>query len=725
MGNAKEHNGGWWMASPFSRAAFPAARGARYFLAAALFCSLFAGHQPSVEADSQGGQASSYTAAPQSINLFSGWSPTLFNNVDVRDFGQIGVYTAISVNNPTTSTQVAEFIFKRAKTGEIIRVKKAIPPGDSLYYSNGTQVAVPTATNTPTALPTNALATRTSTAVATGTPLATAVPATSTPVGSPTVIPTAVPSATDQFFGLPNRFEGTVTATGVTRDFTAAIVYGIQLADFRFEAFEVFANPSCSLSSPLFMNGKDGWSSSLSLFNETTRSTELSLMLKGLNQEGGEGPLYARSLTLPARATRQVLPSDLSLPDGFEGSIQATACPIKDAQTLRDLSPNQLATIARSTGEISGVVKHEKSDGDAMSAAMTTIQQTGDHFFLPLAYNDFNGWKSRVVLFNTDRIQNPLLTRDLSVKATFFMTEVAPGEPTQVEQNFTIRRESPLEIDLTKLPKGVMSILLEGPSQVLPTSNYTAASYHYGPNGAAAALVAVESDTDSTGNFDLTKNFFPVLYRAAGSDQGWNSGIRVVKLGRAGEGGSFSPRITFWDRANNEQIGPLSSNVNLRTGEAFTWNLSAIEQLKDNHVYSALVEGDVVSSSGDARMVSVAHHYHSERQLSELTNGYSQRREPEFRNRDLTAPLVMKNVNGLNSAIALQNLTGDDQSVNIRFRNAGGSTFGNTTVSIPVEGSTTLYLPSIADLPDGFIGAAEIDGNGAIAAEVNTVRYRP
>src|SRR5438105_1362536 len=143
MGNVQKHNGGWWMASPFSRAAFPAARGARYLLAAALLCSLFVGHQPVVEADSSGGQSTSYLAPQQGINLFSGWQPQFFNVSN--QFSRIDVVTGLSVNNPTTSTQNVEFKFRRS-SGETFSRIKTVPPGNSFFVSFGAAAPTPTAT---------------------------------------------------------------------------------------------------------------------------------------------------------------------------------------------------------------------------------------------------------------------------------------------------------------------------------------------------------------------------------------------------------------------------------------------------------------------------------------------------------------------------------------------------------------------------------------------------
>jgi hypothetical protein len=340
---------------------------------------------------------------------------------------------------------------------------------------------------------------------------------------------------------------------------------------------------------------------------------------------------------------------------------------------------------------------------------------------IPLAYNDYNGWSSRVVLYNTDKLANPIQSRDVTVEVTYYLSETAPGEPTTVTENVTVRRESPYELNLKKLPKGVMSIALEAPALVVPAINFSAAAYHFGPNGATDASIAPESGVNQIN--DISQNFIPLLFRRAGGDRSWNSGVRVVRGGSTSEGGQFTPRITFWDIDSGTTIGPISSNTSLRIGEAFTWYLPDMEQLQDNHIYSAIIEGDI--GSGTAQVVSQVHHYNGNRNVSSMVPGYLQPRDTTIRALDLTAPLVMKNVDGLNTGIQIQNLTGTDGSATVRFRNANGSSVHSVTVALPHGGGwASVYLASISELGETFTGAAEIISDVAIAAEVSTVRYR-
>lgn len=63
----------------------------------------------------------------------------------------------------------------------------------------------------------------------------------------------------------------------------------------------------------------------------------------------------------------------------------------------------------------------------------------------------------------------------------------------------------------------------------------------------------------------------------------------------------------------------------------------------------------------------------------------------------------------------------------VRFRTLTGASVDSATqtVLVPANSSTTIYLPTVTGLFDGFSGSAEItSAGGQLAAVVNTVRYR-
>jgi hypothetical protein len=698
-------------------AASPLGRIGRAVLAASLVVTLLVG-TTGVEADSEGGQAGSYVAPEQSINLCTGWEPEFVNSI--ARGGRSGAVSAIAINNPTAATQTIEFRFRRVG-GETLSRQKAVAPGSTLYFSFGQDSPTPTATTTPLNTPVPAPTTP---------PTLTVNPTSQppTPVPTNTLLPTAtatlaplgtqVPQPTDAFFALPVGFTGTVTASGCNRDVSATIIYGT-IAGAGFSAFEVESSPACTIWSPLFMNNVEGWTSTVSLFNETNRQSRVEVRLKGLNPDGSEGALLTRSLDLSSRSTRTLTPSDLSVPENFSGSIQASACPSLEARTLGSQTTAELAALAVNAGEISGVVVHDKSGADRMVTNMSSLMTAASELFFPLVYNDYNGWTSRVILFNSDKAANPLLDRDIVVTVKVFVTEAADESATRyVERSLIIRAESPRELDMMQLPKGVMSILVEPPELVQPAIRFVGASYHLGPNGAAGAQPGQASESRAQNQFELGKNFFPLLYRHAGFEDAWDSGIRVVKTGD----GTVTPRITFYDRDSGEQIGPIPADRTLREGEAYTWYLPAIEALRDGRIYSADVEGGI--DDRDAQMVSVVHHFNRVRGLSSISSGFVLPGLTQFRNIDRTAPLLYRNVDGLNSGIQIQNLAGGDESATVRFRNLNGTDIATVNLGLRSHGAVTVYLPAVANLPDGFIGAAEILGTGPIGVEVNTIRYR-
>ena len=87
------------------------------------------------------------------------------------------------------------------------------------------------------------------------------------------------------------------------------------------------------------------------------------------------------------------------------------------------------------------------------------------------------------------------------------------------------------------------------------------------------------------------------------------------------------------------------------------------------------------------------------------------------------APYVVKGTDNLNSGIQLRNFGGADASVTIRFLNQLGNMVDTEALTVPSLDSRTVYLPVLADLPNG-VYTAEITSSTALAVVVNIVRYR-
>jgi hypothetical protein len=166
----------------------------------------------------------------------------------------------------------------------------------------------------------------------------------------------------------------------------------------------------------------------------------------------------------------------------------------------------------------------------------------------------------------------------------------------------------------------------------------------------------------------------------------------------------------------------ITAEAPIAEAQAKTWYLPAISSLQDGHVYSALVEVD--PSDGDVA-IGLANHVNYSTGTAML---YAAAAAPDstpsaLRVRGLTAPIVFDNANGLNSGIQIQNLETTAQSASLRFLNNNGTQLTTMTVQLPANGATTIYLPSVATLPGGFVGSVEIRASGSAAATVNSVRY--
>jgi hypothetical protein len=426
-------------------------------------------------------------------------------------------------------------------------------------------------------------------------------------------------------------------------------------------AYRQSAN-SCAVWSPLYANGGDGWTSTMVVHNESTSGVTVDFHLRALIG----GSLITRSISIPGSGTREVKPTDLSLPDGFIGSIAGTANPC---------------------GELSAVTYHDASGRNRISLESPEVASTVA--VIPLVYNDYNGWSSLAIVQNTNRDQDAVL------KVTYRGTDL----PT-VETSLTVRRDSGERIDFTGIPKGALTVEFENKSG---TQGVVAAAYHVGPSGIADGNNAV-AQSQGAG-----KVFIPLLFRKY---NGYDSGVRVVNVR---EGGS-QPRITFYDRDTTDRVATIVSPRTLREGEETTFYLPTIDLLQDNKVYSAVVETE--GSSSDTLMA-LANHVNYARNTAMLYLGASRG------DTNLTVPLVYRSSSGLSSGIQVQNLTGTQASVTVRFRNlvSTGTTVATETVTAFGNNSATIYLPAIANLPDNFVGFAEINSSVPIAATVNAIRY--
>jgi len=370
------------------------------------------------------------------------------------------------------------------------------------------------------------------------------------------------------------------------------------------------------------------------------------------------------SFTLTPSSTRLVTGAEIGLRDGFSGVISVS-----------------------SDTELSAVIYQDSASADRMS--LLSPEAPAQNLFIPLAFNNYNDWNSIVSIQNT----NP--TADTTVKVTYRVEGKAP-----VENSVQIPHDGGRVLDLSALERGPMSIQIEATGG----GSLTAAAYHIRRDGSTSANNATAAGA--------RKVYVPLLFRKSGFENGYDSGVQIINVNEGG----MDTNITFIDRDTGDRIGPIPSGVNVKKGESYTFYLPSIDTLRDNKVYAAEVEN--VSGNG---LFAIANHVNYNRKTAAVYPGASR---PDT---SLSLPIVYKNQDGLNTGIQVQNLGGDDLSVNVRFRTLSGTTVEGSTRSYPVpgRGSATIYVPAVAGLPDTFSGSVDITSSGGnIAAVANTVRYR-
>jgi hypothetical protein len=655
-----------------------------------------------VAADTAGGQASIYGGIPQTFNICTGFEPPFFNAFEFQTpTGRQILSSRLIVFNPRTSSVTFNLRATADPNRGGLSFSRAITiPGNTAggnptvfigaFDPEWTPGTTPGGAGSPrSALPAgfhgtirafNCEQLRLPSALEVGVATTTLV----TPVALAPTEPSAVfieessqessaqpGSSPGEFIIAGNVFTPTPTPTRIPT------VTPTPTTRVSFVAAFIEPASGCAIASPLFANRRDGVSSTLVIRNEGDTAGSLDVRIRA----HGGGALITRNFDLAPHGTLTLTGAQLSLPDGFAGSVLVNACPPRTNST-----------------DLSGVVFHDSDNGDrSIVEAISEIKASGN-LFVPVAHNDDNGFNTQLI------VQNTHPDNDLIVKL-----EVHPDGAVEIDRSVTVRAESATVVDLTGLPKGAMSIKIEAPTGAIDP-RLLAATYTTGPGGLALANNALTLD-DSASNVAL-----PLIFRAAGQEGGYDSIIRVMKVGP----GALQPRITVRDRDTNQRMGPISatrpdgSPIVLREDEGVTWEMSRVSGLTAGRIYAVEVD----SEDGGA-LVALSGYLNMTRGTAGGYSGVSKRDAPRF----YTAPVVVKNVSGLNTGIELQELVGRDQSALIRAFDSRGNRVATLNVTIPDSGSATVYLPAEADLPDGTY-SAEISSTDRIGVVVNTVRYR-
>ncbi|MBM2812256.1 MAG: exported protein of unknown function [Chloroflexi bacterium] len=88
----------------------------------------------------------------------------------------------------------------------------------------------------------------------------------------------------------------------------------------------------------------------------------------------------------------------------------------------------------------------------------------------------------------------------------------------------------------------------------------------------------------------------------------------------------------------------------------------------------------------------------------------------------LALPLVMRAADGWSTLISVQNRGPSPGDVSVQFLNDAGAQAAVFSVQIPAEGSTLIDPRSVAELPDGFVGAAVVESAQQVAVAVREIR---
>jgi hypothetical protein len=314
--------------------------------------------------------------------------------------------------------------------------------------------------------------------------------------------------------------------------------------------------------------------------------------------------------------------------------------------------------------------------------ALEPMDKPAAELFFPGVLND-GLMTNRVMLLNTDRGADASLT----------VRYRAVGQPP-VEQAVHVRNDSTLELDLNLAPRGLIGI------QVLGRAGATVvgAVYSYGASGGASAM-----NPATAASRQLT---LPVLYRRSGPDSSLDSVVRVMNVR---EGGT-QPRITFIEHETGRRVGPVRTDQVLREGEVVEWALPAISGLTDGKAYVGLVEADGTEPLAGAAITQSSRG---------INTAYA---AVEAGSTEVDVPVVYRRAEGLDSTFLIYNNSGGEGSYSITYRNARGDQVLVTTGRLPASRTASLTLSSVTNLPDGFVGAAEVTTTTNMSVLVSTVR---
>ncbi|MBM2809296.1 MAG: peptidase and subtilisin kexin sedolisin [Chloroflexi bacterium] len=306
-----------------------------------------------------------------------------------------------------------------------------------------------------------------------------------------------------------------------------------------------------------------------------------------------------------------------------------------------------------------------------------------NNLYFPLVMKNSNGWSTSLTVLNTGNSPANLtleLFDDARPARFSYAATLAPLAST------TIRPDQLLDLPDRFLGAAVVS--------------------------GDASIVGVLNE-DRAGSDRLTYEGFgsgspsvwiPLLMRAV---NGWNTGLQVQNLGLA----STSVRVTYYTRDATTPLGsatfallPLASRSLYQPADPRIpdgWVGSATVESLDDQPLAAIVNQVRTSGAG----------------MSYVGVGQS--------GPSLWAPLLFKSAEGWATGLQVQNAGLDATVVQATYMPSNGDSRTWTEQrGVAAGASTTFYQPGNTELPDDFVGSAEVrsTGNAPVVGVVNQVR---
>lgn len=340
---------------------------------------------------------------------------------------------------------------------------------------------------------------------------------------------------------------------------------------------------------------------------------------------------------------------------------------------------------------------------DVPIAAVVTMSQTGGDsmgyegrvegastLYAPLVFKNRNGWNSRVFVQN-------LGDKPTAVEVVYGGRPDAGGLgsetatiPPLASRSFALAANPALPEDfagslVARSTDGVPLALV-----VTQTSSSGAASAYAGFSAGATDLAAA------------------IVFKNRQTNGVWNTGIQLQNLGSE----PARTRVSY-TRSDGSRL-PANETATIAPGSSHTFYQAQNPSLPNDFVGAAEISVD-----NGQPVIGLVNEVNYAKNIS-TTYDLLGAGEPE-----LHMPVVLRGVDGHNTSLQVQNRGQAATSIAIAYLTPDGRVAASQNDTIGAGAAKTYYLPSISELPAGFVGCATVsslDGQ-PLAALVNVVRY--